>query len=64
MARSIHCECTYHFTCGYCLRNAPPPVWTFSTWQEIIHRQIYDVSRNSNRSAARQERSLSIRGCN
>ncbi len=30
MARSIECKCDYNFTCGYCLRNAPPWVWTFT----------------------------------
>jgi hypothetical protein len=25
-AKSVECKCEIgHFTCGYCLRNAPPP---------------------------------------
>ena len=28
MARSVHCECTYNFTCGYCLSNMKPWIWT------------------------------------
>src|SRR5690242_19604474 len=24
MARSSECQCTYNFTCGYCLRNMKP----------------------------------------
>lgn len=31
MARSIECKCDYNFTCGYCLRNAKPWVYTPST---------------------------------
>ena len=27
-ARSINCECTYGFTCGYCCRNAKPYFFT------------------------------------
>lgn len=26
MAKSVECRCTYNFTCGYCLRNAKPPI--------------------------------------
>jgi len=25
VARNIECKCEFNFTCGYCLRNAPPP---------------------------------------
>lgn len=31
MSRSAECECTYNFTCGYCLRNAKPWLFTCST---------------------------------
>lgn len=27
-ARPEECECDYHYTCGYCLRNAPPYFFT------------------------------------
>jgi hypothetical protein len=39
--RSVECECTSNFTCGYCLRNAPPYLFTPRTWAEIIQEQIY-----------------------
>lgn len=30
-ARSVECKCDPHFTCGYCLRNAKPPIYTPSS---------------------------------
>lgn len=39
-ARSIHCQCDHHFTCGHCLANRKPWFFTPSTWREIIARQI------------------------
>jgi hypothetical protein len=35
MARSIECECTYSYTCGYCLRNAKPYFFTPSHTEVI-----------------------------
>lgn len=35
MARSIECECTNSYTCGYCLRNAKPWLWTPSNVVEV-----------------------------
>lgn len=33
-ARSVECKCEVgRFTCGYCLRNAPPWLWSFPTGQ-------------------------------
>lgn len=40
MGRSVECQCDHSFTCGYCLRNAPPYFFTPRTWREIIHDQI------------------------
>jgi hypothetical protein len=41
-ARSVECKCEQgRFTCGYCLRNAKPWLWTPRTWAEIIHDQIW-----------------------
>ncbi len=34
MARSIECKCDPRFTCGYCLRNAKPYIFTPSTAEE------------------------------
>jgi len=31
MARTIECRCEVRFTCGYCLRNAPPWIFTPSS---------------------------------
>ena len=36
---SAECECTYNFTCGYCLRNAPPWHFTPSTVTEQAARK-------------------------
>lgn len=30
MAKSIECRCESNLTCGYCLRNRKPWVWTDS----------------------------------
>ena len=35
MARSIECRCDYNFTCGHCLRNAPPWYYTLSDGSAI-----------------------------
>lgn len=41
MNRHIDCECTHSFTCGHCLRNAPPPIFTPSTNAELLYRAIH-----------------------
>jgi hypothetical protein len=35
MAKSIDCKCEHNFTCGYCLRNAPPWFYTLSDGSAI-----------------------------
>ncbi len=35
MARSVECECTSNFTCGYCLRNAKPYFFTLESGARI-----------------------------
>lgn len=35
MARSSECQCTYNFTCGYCLRNMKPWFFTLSDGSAI-----------------------------
>lgn len=39
-ARSAECRCDASFTCGYCLRNAPPYFFTPSTNAEAMARAI------------------------
>jgi hypothetical protein len=34
--RSTECQCTYRFTCGYCLRNAKPYHYTLRDGSAII----------------------------
>jgi hypothetical protein len=41
---SIECKCTYNFTCGYCLRNAPPWHFTPTTVSEQAARPAGGVS--------------------
>lgn len=44
-AKNIECRCESNFTCGYCLRNAPPPVFTPLTLvervEQIVERENY-----------------------
>lgn len=51
MARSIHCSCDSNFTCGYCLRNAPPWVWTPSVPESFYE---YCVRKNAEEAQARK----------
>jgi hypothetical protein len=41
---SIKCQCNYRFTCGYCLRNAPPWHFTPSTISEQVAQDRKEVA--------------------
>lgn len=43
MARSTECKCESNFTCGYCMRNAPP--WIFTPYTGPFKFSYYNQLR-------------------
>jgi hypothetical protein len=45
MARKIsqECRCNAGLTCGHCLKNAPPAIFTPRSSQEILASQIREI---------------------
>jgi hypothetical protein len=39
--RPVECQCDARFTCGFCLRNAKPWLYTPRTFAEVLRDQIY-----------------------
>jgi hypothetical protein len=39
--RPVECRCDPRFTCGFCLRNAKPWLYTPRTFAEVLHDQVY-----------------------
>jgi hypothetical protein len=39
-ARNAECKCDPRFTCGYCLRNAPPYFFTLSDGSAIYESRV------------------------
>jgi len=40
MARNENCKCDARFTCGYCLRNAPPYFFTTDSGVRIYETRV------------------------
>jgi len=37
------CKCTYNFTCGYCLLNAPPYFFTPDSTEDTVNENAKDA---------------------